>query len=68
VASSATAPRAQIDTSAPAVAKASAIARPMPRLPPATSTRLCVKSNPIDVPCLLRIVPRSWARPSVTDV
>jgi hypothetical protein len=44
VASSASAPRAQIDTLAPDPAKASAIARPMPRLPPATIARLPPRS------------------------
>src|SRR6185312_8700277 len=45
VAASAAAPRAQIDTAAPAWAKPSAIARPMPLLPPATTTRQPRKSN-----------------------
>jgi hypothetical protein len=40
VASSASAPRAQMDTAAPCAAKPSAMDRPMPLLPPATSTRL----------------------------
>src|SRR6516162_2786798 len=44
VAPSASAPRAQIDTPPPASAKASAIARPIPRLPPATMARLPVMS------------------------
>jgi hypothetical protein len=44
VASSASTPRAQIDTLAPHSAKASAMARPMPRLPPATMARLPVRS------------------------
>src|SRR6516225_8974024 len=44
VAPSASAPRAQIDTPAPASAKVSAIARPIPRLPPATMARLPVMS------------------------
>ena len=44
VASRASAPRAQIDTAAPASAKASAIARPMPRLPPQMTARLPGKS------------------------
>jgi hypothetical protein len=43
--SSAAAPRAQIETSAPAAAKFSAMARPMPRLPPATTTRRPEKST-----------------------
>src|SRR5699024_4159690 len=38
-------PRAQVDTAAPAPAKASAMARPIPLLPPATTTRYPEKSN-----------------------
>jgi hypothetical protein len=37
--------RAQTEIAAPAWAKASAIERPIPRLPPATTTRRPVKSN-----------------------
>ena len=39
------APRAQIDTPAPASAKPSAMERPIPRLAPQTMTRLPVKSS-----------------------
>ena len=46
------APRAQIDTAAPASAKASAIARPNPRLPPVTSRALAGK---VDVHLLLSV-------------
>jgi hypothetical protein len=42
--SSASAPRAQIDTEAPASAQASAIARPMPRLAPQMTARLPLRS------------------------
>ena len=44
VASSAFGSRAQIETSPPAAAKPSAMARPMPRLPPQTTAFLPVKS------------------------
>src|SRR5204862_102950 len=44
VLSRASAPRAQIDTAAPASAQASAIARPMPRLPPQMTARFPDKS------------------------
>src|SRR5688572_24366274 len=44
VASRDAAPRAHTDTFAPPCAKASAIERPMPRLPPATTTRLSFTS------------------------
>src|SRR5271165_5614067 len=50
VLASASAPRAQIDTPAPASAKTIAIARPMPRLPPATTARFPVKSISIPPP------------------
>src|SRR5262249_10771755 len=44
-------PRAQIETAAPAPANASAIDRPIPRLPPVTTARLtlkpsCIKASP----------------------
>ena len=48
--SSPSAPRAQTDTEAPASAKASAIARPMPRLPPVTTARLPDRSIFIAAP------------------
>src|SRR3954454_24173313 len=50
------APRAQIDTDAPASARPSAIARPMPRLPPVTTARFPDRS--IFIPQALPI-PRS---------
>src|SRR5262249_5753856 len=51
VVSSAACPRAQIETAAPAPANASAIERPIPRLPPVTTVRLpfkliSIKSSP----------------------
>src|SRR5215831_9610404 len=48
-------PRAQIETAAPASANASAIDRPIPLLPPATTARLPRKFNCIDA--LLRATP-----------
>lgn len=58
-ASSASAPRAQIETPAPAWAKPRAIERPMPRLPPHTMARLPAKS--ISMPFLPRLL-LDWAR------
>jgi hypothetical protein len=43
-AAKASVPRAQTDTAAPASAQASAIARPIPRLPPVMTARLLVSS------------------------
>src|SRR5690348_16826032 len=60
VSSSAACPRAQIDTAAPDPAKASAILRPMPLLPPATTTRQPRKSNG-------EAVVISWSAPEVGD-
>src|SRR5204862_7829912 len=49
------APRAHRATSAPAPANCSAIARPMPRLAPATTTRLPVKSKDIVISLKARL-------------
>src|SRR5580704_3538626 len=56
------APRAQTETPAAACANASAIERPIPRLPPATTTRRPVKSNAIAVPFVenWRRAPSGW--------
>ena len=43
-------PRAQIETAAPACANASAIERPMPLLPPATTARLPSRLSCIEIP------------------
>jgi len=51
--SSPSALRAQTDTEAPASAQASAMARPMPRLPPVTTTRLPARSIRIAAPFLV---------------
>src|SRR5271157_3190556 len=58
----ASAPRAQIDTPAPASANASAIARPIPLLPPATTARCPARSMSITPP-LSGLAHSHWVPP-----